>query len=109
MPSDTRQLERREQLVEDFNESAADKCKCATGPHVKVAERSEQQRRHHDAPGRRRDVENGSVDIKQDRDLGDVDGIQTQPAEGVIRNEVRSHAHPENVAVTSTLPRAFRI
>jgi hypothetical protein len=40
---------------------------------MQFAERSNQRCRHHNTLGRRRYVEDGAVDIEQDRELGKVD------------------------------------
>ena len=80
MSADTRQPE-REQIIEIFDKPAADERKCAVGSRVQLAERSNQRCRHHDALGRRRDIEDGAVDIEQDREFGKVEGAPTSRLE----------------------------
>jgi hypothetical protein len=65
--------------------------------------------RHHDALGRCRDVEDGAVDIEQDRDLDDVDAVPAVQSERRAVHAMRLHDHPENEAVTSIPPRASMI
>jgi hypothetical protein len=73
----TRQLEWYEQIIEVFDEPAADERNRAIGSHMQFAEYLNQRCRHHDALWRRRDVEDGSVYVEQDRDPSDVNGART--------------------------------
>src|SRR5580704_1603612 len=105
--ADTRPLERHEQAIEVLYQPPADECECAIGLRMQLAKRSNQRRRHHDALGRCGDIEDGSVDIEQDCNLGDVEKIP--PREGLRGHEMSLHGQPENEAVTSIPPRASMI
>ena len=96
-------------MIEIFDEPSADESERAVGPRVKRRERSQQRRRNHDALGRRRHVDNGAVDVEQDRDAGEVDWFQNRLPERRLDNGLHLHDHPENEAVTSISPRASRI
>ena len=95
---------RHEQAIEVLHQPAADERECAAGSPVQLGERSNQRRRHHDALGRCGDIEDGSVDIEQDCNLGDVEKIP--PREGLRGHEMSLHDQPEKEAVTSIPPRA---
>ena len=88
--ADARQHQRHEQMIEIFDEPSADEGERAAGPRVERRERSQQRWRNDDALRRRRDVDDGAVDVEQDRDAGEVDWFQDRLPEGRLDNETAS-------------------
>ena len=89
--ADRRELQRGEDQVDIVKRPAADQRHRAAGQLLQAAERMPQRRRHPDLLRRRRDIEDGAVDVEQDRAF---------PQVGSERGVRDFHVQVRNVALS---------